>query len=64
MEEQIEKESTIVIKKDIRERLKKTGHKGQTYNEIIAKLLDSKGNNIDSLDRRVESLKSSESSNP
>jgi sensor domain CHASE-containing protein len=49
IEEQKEKESTIVIKNDIREQLKKIGYKGQTYNEIIAKLIDSKGNKIDSL---------------
>ena len=57
-----QKESTIVIRNEIRERLKKIGYKGQTYNEIITKLLDSKKNKIDSLDRGVESLKSSESS--
>jgi hypothetical protein len=60
----VERESTIVIRNNIRERLKRIGHKGQTYNEIITKLLDSKGDKIDSLDHRVESLKSSESSGP
>lgn len=56
-----EKESTIVIRNDIRERLKKIGYKGQTYNEIIARLLNSKDSKIDSLDHRVVGLKSSES---
>ena len=55
--------STIVIKDEIRERLTKVGYKGQTYNEIIVKLLDSRSNRMDSLDNGVESLKSSESSN-
>jgi hypothetical protein len=55
-----QKESTIVIKNKIRERLKKKGYKGQTYNEIIARLLDLKENKLDSLDHKVESLKSSE----
>ena len=41
-----EKESTIVIRNDIRERLKKVGYKGQTYNEIITRLLDLKGNTV------------------
>ena len=35
--QQEEKESTIVIKNDVRERLKKIGYKGQTYSEIISK---------------------------
>jgi hypothetical protein len=47
MEEQEEKESTIVIKDAIRERLKKIGYKGQTYNQIIVSLLDSKGDKTD-----------------
>jgi len=52
--QQEEKESTIVIKNQIRERLKKIGYKGQIYNDIITKLLDSKGSDkIDSLDRRL-----------
>jgi hypothetical protein len=46
------KESTIIIKNDLRERLKKIGYKGQTYNDIIAKLLDSNCDETDSLDRR------------
>jgi predicted CopG family antitoxin len=58
--QQREKESTIVIKNDIRERLKKIGYKGQTYNEIISKLLDLKGNGTSQLERRV--LKSNEAS--
>lgn len=42
------------------ERLKKIGYNGQTYNKIISKLLDLKGNKIDSLDNCFESLKSSD----
>jgi hypothetical protein len=33
IEEQKEKESTIVIKNDIRKQLKKIGYKGQTYKQ-------------------------------
>ena len=47
------KESTIIIKNDLRERLKKFGYKGQTYNDIIAKLLDSNFDDTDSSDRRL-----------
>jgi transketolase N-terminal domain/subunit len=55
------KESTIIIKNDLRERLKKFGYKGQTYNDIIAKLLDSNFDDTDSSDRRFNP-KSNESS--
>jgi hypothetical protein len=55
MEDQDQKESTIIIKKNVRDRLKRTGYKGETYNEIIAKLLDSKGDKIDSHEFRAES---------
>lgn len=57
-----QKESTIVIGYDTRERLKRLGYKGQTYNEIITGLLDLKENKIDSLHRGIGVLESSESS--
>lgn len=57
----IEKESTILIRNDTRERLKRVGHKGQTYDELINKLLDLRSKKIESLDLHVGSLKSSES---
>jgi predicted CopG family antitoxin len=59
--QQREKESTIVIKNDIRERLKKIGYKGETYNEIISKLLDLKSNEISQLDRVLKSNEASTS---
>lgn len=51
--QQEEKESTIVIKNDVRERLKKIGYKGQTYSEIISKLLDLNGNELNPFDCRI-----------
>lgn len=62
IENESQKESTIIIKNEVRERLKKIGYKGQTYNDIISKLLDSKNNKIDSLDQGIGVLDSSESS--
>jgi predicted CopG family antitoxin len=59
--QQREKESTIVIKNDICERLKKIGYKGETYNEIISKLLDLKSNEISQLDRVLKSNEASTS---
>ena len=38
--------STILLEKETREKLRKTGYKGQTYDQIISELLKSK----DSLD--------------
>jgi hypothetical protein len=43
---------------DTRERLKKLGHKGQTYDELINKLLDLRSEKVESFDLRVDSLKS------
>jgi hypothetical protein len=34
--------STILLEKDTRQKLRKVGYKGQTYDEIIKKLLESK----------------------
>lgn len=31
--------TTILVEKETREKLQKTGHKGQTYDQIIAELL-------------------------
>ena len=56
--------STILIRNITRERLKQTGYKGQTYDELINELLDLKNSNKDPLDSRLESLQSSESSRP
>jgi hypothetical protein len=53
--------TTILVKDKTRDRLKYTGHKGQTYDELINYLIDIKIMNQDSLDRGFESLKSSES---
>jgi predicted CopG family antitoxin len=60
----IEKESTIQIKNGTRERLKRIGHKGQSYDEVINRLLDLKTNKRDLIDRRVQSIESSQSPNP
>jgi hypothetical protein len=54
--QQHQKVSTIVIDNDIRERLKRVGYKGQTYNQIITDLLNL-NSNIDSPDRRAEKHK-------
>lgn len=53
--------STILIRNITRERLKHTGYKGQTYDELINELLDLKNKNKDPLDSRLRSLRSSES---
>jgi predicted CopG family antitoxin len=60
----IEKGSTIQIKNGTRERLKRIGHKGQSYDEVINRLLDLKTNKRDLIDRRVQSIESSQSPNP
>ena len=52
--------TTILIEKVTRERLKQKGHKGQTYDELINHLMEMKRNQ-NSLDRRIASLQSSES---
>jgi predicted CopG family antitoxin len=62
IEKESHKETTIIIKNEIRERLNKLGHKGQTYNDIITKLLDSKNNKIDLFDHGVGVIDPSESS--
>lgn len=60
--------STILVETRTRERLKHQGRKGQTYDELINRLIDTttgnKKDNQDSLDRRIGSLQSSESRNP
>jgi TnpA family transposase len=58
--------STILVQNRTRERLKHIGEKGQTYDDLINQLIDMKVNNTDqnSLDRRFETLRSSESINP
>lgn len=62
--------STIAITRTTRDELKMFAHKGQTYDEIIRELLEQRreGNrrnrSRDSLDRRFETLQSSESRRP
>jgi hypothetical protein len=57
--------STIAISRSGRDMLKKLGNKGQTYDEIIQGLVESKRKKEqDSPDREVGSLQSSESRNP
>jgi predicted CopG family antitoxin len=50
-----EKESSILIKNDTRERLRRIGHKGQSYDEVINQLLDLKSDKSDSSSARVSS---------
>ena len=53
------RKSTILIQSATRERLKQIGRKGQSYDELINELLEKK--RVDSPDRRLETLRSSES---
>ena len=53
--------STILIRITTRERLKQMGKKGQTYEEIIDRLLRHNENKKDSLEGRFGDLQSSES---
>ncbi|MGI8831049.1 MAG: DUF7557 family protein [Nitrososphaeraceae archaeon] len=50
-------ESTILIRNQTRERLKRIGYKGQTYDELINVLLDLNSN------KRVDSLPANDSAN-
>ena len=54
--------STVLVESSTRERLKKIGKKGQSYDELINELIDSR--NKDSPDSRFETLQSSESHSP
>lgn len=56
--------STILIRNITRERLKHTGYKGQTYDELINELLELKNANKDPLDSRLTSQQLSESPSP
>jgi hypothetical protein len=51
----IEKESSIQISNGTRERLKRIGHKGQSYDEVINQLLDLNRSEIDSSHPQVSS---------
>ena len=51
--------TTVLVESSTRERLKKIGKKGQSYDDLINELIDSK--NKDSPDSRFETLQSSES---
>jgi hypothetical protein len=57
----MEKDSTILVKNGTRERLKRIGYKGQSYDELINRLLDLKSNIGDTLDRRIRNIGSRES---
>jgi predicted CopG family antitoxin len=54
--------TTVLVELSTRERLKKIGKKGQSYDELINELIDRE--NKDSLDRGFASLQSSESNSP
>jgi hypothetical protein len=56
--------TSIVIENSTRELLKHIARKDQTYDQLINVLIKSRKSNQDSLDDRIASLTSSESSNP
>jgi predicted CopG family antitoxin len=60
---EVMEKSTILVRNMTRERLKHMGEKGQTYDDLINQLIDMKVKKTDqnSLDRRFETLRSSES---
>lgn len=49
----MQEEGTILIRNITREKLKKIGKKGQTYDELINELIASRSNDVTSLDYRV-----------
>ena len=53
--------TTILIRNVTRERLKQTEIKGQTYDDLMNKLVEVRKTNQDSPDRRFGTLQSSES---
>lgn len=53
--------TTILIENSTRDRLKKIGSKGQTYDDVINCLIDATNSKQDSLDGRLGGLHSSES---
>ncbi len=57
-------EGTILIKNRTRDRLRQIGGKGQTYDQLINELIDTRKKRIDSLDSRFETLRSSEPRGP
>ena len=54
----------IVVESSTRELLKHIARKDQTYDQLINALIKSRKDSQDSLDDRIASLRSSESSNP
>jgi hypothetical protein len=56
--------TSIVIENSTRELLKHIARKDQTYDQLINALIKSRKSSQDSLDDRIASLRSSESSNP
>ena len=53
--------TTILVESKTRENLKQLGTKGQTYDDLINELIEMKRNYQDPLNRRIETLQSSES---
>ena len=56
--------TTILVESTTRELLKHIARKDQTYDQLINALIKSRKDSQDSLDDRIASLRSSESSNP
>jgi hypothetical protein len=56
--------TSIVIENSTRELLKHIARKDQTYDQLINALIKSRKSSQDSLDDRIASLGSNESSNP
>ena len=56
--------TTILVEITTRELLKHIARKDQTYDQLINALIKSRKDSQDSLDDRIASLRSSESSNP
>jgi hypothetical protein len=54
-------EGTILIKNRTRERLKQAGVKGQTYDELINQLIDTRKKSIDSHEGGFATMQSGES---
>jgi len=54
--------TTVLVENSTRDRLKKIGKKGQSYDDLINELINSK--NKDSPDRGFATLQSSESRSP
>ncbi len=51
--------TTIILRSQTRERLKKIGRKGESYDEVINQLIQSKMKSVDPLDSRFATTESS-----